>query len=252
MNFLSGLVSIRKTGTVYHGPLNMALIKWGALVTDGRGKVGGTVLTRGRSGAVMRNKVTPLNPQTASQSASRNRLTSFSQAWKGLAQAQRDAWNAATGDYPRTNVFGDTVYPTGKNLYTMLNANLNLIGVAAILVPPVPEAVAAMDSITPAMAEGADTASLVFGPSPVPAGNVFLIRATAGMSPGREFVSSELKYIDFLDAADTTPEDFKAAYQAVFGSVPAAGLKVFIEVVGVNKVTGLMGTPLRGSCIVAA
>jgi hypothetical protein len=230
----------------------MALIKWGALVTDGRGKLGGQVLTKGRSGAVIRNKVTPVNGRTTAQMGARNRLTSYSQAWKALTQAQRDQWNTATGEYPKTNIFGDTVYPTGKNLFTMLNINLALVGVAQINVPPVPVGGGSMDSMSIAMANGADTAALTFATSPVPAGYAFLMRATAGMSPGRDFVSSELKFIGYLDAADTTPEDFKAAYNAVFGSIPAVGTKVFFEVVGINKTTGEAGTPLRTSYIIVA
>lgn len=232
--------------------ITMALIKWGAIVTDGRGKVGGQVFTKGRSGAVLRNKVTPVNGKTTAQTEVRNRLTSYSQAWKALTQAQRDAWNAATSEYPQTNIFGDTVYPTGKNLFTRLNINLDLVDVAQINSPPVPVGAPAMNSISIAMANGADTAALTFDASPVPAGMAFLMKATAGMSPGRTFVSSELKLLGYLDAADTTPEDFKAVYNAVFGSIPAVGTKVFFEVVGINKTTGEAGTPLRTSFTLVA
>jgi hypothetical protein len=229
-----------------------ALIKWGALVVDGRGKIGGTVFTKGRSGAVARNKVTPVNRRSSYQTEARNRLTTFSQAWRELTQAQRDAWNAAVGDFSKTNVFGDTVNPTGKNLYVSLNSNLDLVGVSSIDTPPSPAEIPAMTSVTPTMANGAGTASLAFGPSPVPADTAFLIRASAGLSAGREFISSQLKFIGFLDAADTTPEDLATIYQARFGSIPSGGTKVFVEVVGINKTTGQAGTPLRSSCIVAS
>jgi hypothetical protein len=229
-----------------------ALIKWGALVVDGRGKIGGTVFTKGRSGAVARNKVTPVNRRSSYQTAARNRLTTFSQAWRDLSQSQRDAWNAAVSDFTNTNVFGDTVQPTGKNLFTKLNINLALVGVSQISEPPTPAEIPAMTSITPTMANGAGTASLAFGPSPVPADTAFLIRSSVGLSPGREFISSQLKFIGYLDASDTTPEDFATIYQNRFGSIPAEGLKVFVEVVGINKVTGQAGTPLRASCVVAA
>ena len=93
-------------------------IKWGALVTDGRGKIGGQVASRNRSGAYMRNKVTPVNPQTDAQQRSRSILASFSEGWRGLTEAQRAAWNAAVSQFETTDVFGDTIQPTGKNLYT--------------------------------------------------------------------------------------------------------------------------------------
>lgn len=251
-NFLAGLVHLRKYGNTYSGTTYMALIKWGALVTDGRGKIGGTVLTKGRSGAVMRNKVTPVNPKSAKQTEARNRLITYSQAWRDLTEAQREAWNAAVVDFQGTNIFGDTVSPTGKNLFTKLNVNLDLVGVSQISDPPEAQTVPAMTSISLAMAEGAGTASLTFDPTPVPANTAFLVRMSAGKSAGRSFVSSELKLVDVLDAADTSPADVATAYTNVFGSVPAAGQKVFVEVVGINKVTGQRGTALRASAIVAA
>ena len=72
-------------------------ILWGALVVDGRRKIGGQVASKNRGGAYMRNKVTPVNPQTAAQTAIRNRLAGLSQAWRALTAAQRAAWNGAVG-----------------------------------------------------------------------------------------------------------------------------------------------------------
>ena len=58
-------------------------IKWGALMVDGRGKIGGQVASKNRAGAYMRNKVTPVNQQTSYQLTVRNRLSYYSQNWGG-------------------------------------------------------------------------------------------------------------------------------------------------------------------------
>src|SRR6056297_1294291 len=100
-------------------------MKFGALVTDGRGKIGGQVASKNRYGSYLRTKVTPSNPQTASQLNVRSVLAALSSGWRDLTQAQRDGWNAAVLDFQKTNVFGDTITPTGKNLYTRLNAALS-------------------------------------------------------------------------------------------------------------------------------
>lgn len=91
-------------------------IKFGALVTDGRGKLGGHVASKNRSGNYLRTKVTPSNPQTAAQQATRAVLGSLSTAWSGLTLAQRNSFNSAVGDWSGTNIFGDIKNPTGKNL----------------------------------------------------------------------------------------------------------------------------------------
>ena len=85
--------------------------KFGAIVVDGRGKIGGHVATKNKSGSYFRTKVTPVNPQSASQNSVRSRLATRAQAWKGLTAAQRTSWNAAVNDFQRTNIFGDTVIP---------------------------------------------------------------------------------------------------------------------------------------------
>lgn len=58
---------------------------------DGRGKIGGHVASKNRSGAYARIKVTPVNPQTTFQQVARNLLTSLSQGWRALTQAQHDS-----------------------------------------------------------------------------------------------------------------------------------------------------------------
>lgn len=226
--------------------------KFGAIVVDGRGKLGGHVFSKNRSGAIVRTKVTPINRNTAAQIAARNSLTTFTVAWKGLTAAQRSAWNSKVNDYKKTNIFGDNVNPSGKSLFMMLNLNLALVGVAMISVPPTPASVTAMTSITPSMAAGAATASVAFTPTPVAAGNAFLLFASAGLSPGISYCKSQYRKIAMIDAAAASPFNAKASYEAVFGAIPAAGQKVFFKVVAINKVTGQRGAELSNSCIVAA
>jgi hypothetical protein len=84
-------------------------MKFGAFVVAGSGKIGGHVASRNRSGAFLRTKVTPTNPQTGAQNAVRSLLASLSSAWRSLTGAQRAAWNGAVSAFPRTNVFGDIV-----------------------------------------------------------------------------------------------------------------------------------------------
>ena len=113
-------------------------MKFGAIVTDGRGKIGGHVASKNRGGAYLRTKVTPVNGQTTAQTSIRNRFTNLSQGWRGLTADERNAWNAAVADYARTDIFGDLHQPTGFNLYQRLNNNLVTIGEASISTPPLP------------------------------------------------------------------------------------------------------------------
>ena len=114
----------------------MARIKFGMMMTDARGKLGGHVFTKARSGATVRTRVTPVNGQTSAQGAVRSRFGSLSQSWSSLSEEQRIAWNSKASTVGKTNIFGDSYYPSGKNLYVAINTNILNAGGSAINIPP--------------------------------------------------------------------------------------------------------------------
>lgn len=218
-------------------------------MVDGRGKINGSVASKNRSGAYVRTKVTPVNPQTVAQIAARNVLSNFSQAWSGLTQAQRDAWNASVGDFQTTDIFGDLRNPTGKNLYTRLNANLVSVGLPAISVPPLPSAVPAIGITSVTIALGAGTYEAAFTGDD--ASVSYQVWATPGVSPGVSFVKSEYRQIGAVAGGGGSPYDFEADYLAKYGA-PAVGTKVFVKMVPVNATTGQKGIGSDGFTIVVA
>ena len=213
----------------------MALIKWGAFVTDGRGKVGGQVLTKGRSGAVIRNKVTPTNPNTARQSAARSLLSQFSQQWKTLTQGERDAWNAAVSSFTKTNVFGDTVSPSGKNLFTKLNINLSLINQTPITSPPLP-----VEMVSPSISNFAGSVSvgeLEFDFAGESADQTMFISASPAVSPGINNLPALKRKVNIGAMTTAGSISIYNSYNAVYGT-PPVGVKIFLSVIAINKTTG--------------
>lgn len=225
--------------------------KFGAIVVDGRGKIGGHVASKNRAGSYFRTKVSPVNPQTADQLAARNRFTNYSQGWRGLTEAQRAAWNAAVSDFQTTDIFGDLKTPTGLNLYQRLNNNLVGVGVAAISTPPIPSAVGQIAVTAVNAAEGADTLTITMDGA-VPAGTYVKVFATSPQSAGKSFVKSEFRQIAVLDPAEATPYNLKAEYVAKFGSIGVEGQKLFVKLVPINGTTGQAGQASQASGIVAA
>jgi hypothetical protein len=214
--------------------------KFGAIIVDGRGKIGGHVASKNRHGNYLRTKVTPVNPNTASQSGVRAFFTSLSQGWRALTQAQRDAWNGAVANFAKTNIFGDLVNPSGANLYQRLNNNLLSIGAATLTEPPLPSEIGACYLTSATNAVVAATMTLVLSNS-VPANTSLKIFATAPMSAGKSFVKSEFRQISVLAAAATSPVNIKAAYLAKFGSQGEIGQKIFFKAIPINSTTGQAG-----------
>lgn len=226
-------------------------VKFGAIITDGRNKVGGHVLSKNRGGAYMRTKVTPSNPQTSFQNAARNRITTFSQNWRALTQAQRNAWESAVSNFTKTDIFGDIKNPSGINLYVKLNSNLVEIGAAPITLPPLPTSVIGPATITFTAAAGAATASLAWTGGAVPVDTAWIIRMTPQVSPGKSFVKNLYRDTVFFAAADVTPTSVVTEFVARFGTL-VAGQKIFVEVTACGTLTGIKSTPISTSAIVAA
>lgn len=225
-------------------------MKFGALVVDGRNKIGGQVASKNRGGSYLRTKVTPTNPQTAAQSNVRSAFTSLSQIWRTLTQAQRNAWNAAVTDWQRTDIFGDIKSPSGFNLYMRLNQNLLLIGEAMIDVPPLAEGVANPGVVSVTAAAGTPALSIVFAETPVQANTTMVVEATPPMSAGRNFVKSNFRKIAQVAAAGTSPFNALTAYQAKFGD-PVAGQKITVRLKCVSEITGETSQYSVASTIVA-
>jgi len=229
----------------------MTKIKLGSNISDARGKLNGHVFSKNRYGNYIRNKVTPVNPQSAYQTSIRNRLAGISSAWAALTAAQRNAWNAAVSSFAKTNIFGDLINPTGFELHQRINNNLVTCGQAVLTAPPVPSGVDAFTAFSVAAAAGAGTVTLTIAPA-IAADHVVKLYATPGVSAGISFVKSEYRLIDVLTDADVTPVALKVPYEARFGAIPAAGLKIFVKAVQVVKATGIAGTTISASCIVSA
>lgn len=238
-------------------PVVMLLIKWGAFITEGRGKAGGTVFSKSRSGAYARNKVTPVNRRTSPQQQRRSTLAYFAQNWRALSESQRNTWiTAALNGYTATNIFGDTIKRSGIGLYTGLNINLTLVGESPITEAPVQGSVQNPLTIDPAAAAGANTIFINGdwggGVDVVPANTALLVLSSGAVSTGINFVSSKLRIFGQLSAADDTGTvNLNSDYEAVFGAT-VAGQKIFFAVVAINITTGQAGVIFKKSVIVAA
>lgn len=215
----------------------MAKIKFGMMVTDARGKLGGHVFSKNRAGAYTRTKVTPVNPQSSAQVAVRNQFTNFTQNFRSLTASQILAWNSAVVNFVGTDIFGDSKTPSGINLYNKLNLNLANAGQSAITSPPLPVGADAVE-ITGVTADVSSTLfTIASAAAAVPAGHTLIIEATGLVSPGKSYVKSEFRVIGTAAAAATFPITAYSDWNAKFGTL-VAGQKVFCRVKTVNNTTG--------------
>jgi hypothetical protein len=225
----------------------MAKIKFGMMMTDARGKLGGQVFSKNRNGAYVRTKVTPTNPRTAEQQAGRSLLGALSQQWSALTESARASFNEAVTDWSRTNIFGDTMNPTGKNLFVQLNKNAQAVGFSSVDVAP---AKVEMNLVT-GFAVEIDLANNVITASGTGAltDAKVVIRATPPLTQGTSFVKGKFRDIAVGENAYPTAVVLNGAYTDRFGAIPN-GANIVFELLLV-KANGQKSVPVQAKATFA-
>jgi len=226
-------------------------VKFGAIVVDGRGKLGGHVASKNRGGSYFRTKVTPANPNTIAQIGARARVTQLSQSFPTLTASEIAGWNSAVGDYAKTDIFGDIKNPSGINLYIKLNSNLLEISEPVIAAAPQKVPVDAMEIAGLNATAGIPAFDVQLVDVAVPAAHKAIVRASAQLSPGIANFKGKMRNVEIFASA-TAPNTFDilASYTAKFGNL-VAGKKINVEVVLVSTVTGQKGAVYSFSTLVA-
>jgi hypothetical protein len=224
----------------------MAKVKFSALISEMRNKLNGSVFSKNRAGNYLRNKVTPVNPQTAFQTAVRAVLTAASQSWRALSEAQRLAWNSAVANFQGTDIFGDVKTPSGINLYNKLYINASTIGFPPSTTPPalvsspaVPDAFVNTTAPNTVIVDSATLAA-------VPAGVSLVLSMTPSVSAGKNFLKGKSRIIVAIGSTNTFPYDASAAYAAKFGPI-VAGEKIGWELQYIGNATYIAGPKITGA-----
>jgi len=205
-------------------------IKFGSIVVNGSGKLGGHVYSSNRGGNYVRTLSTPSNPQTPAQQTGRSIFTTLTQGWSSLTQSERDTWNGATGTFEKTDQFGDTRELSGKGLYISLNKELLLIDQAKIDTAPNALSIVFPGLFAPTINATLGTIQMNFENTPPIPGLV--VRSSGPVSAGTSFVKDKLRNIAVNAVAndETTLGD---AYIARFGAL-VVGQKIAFSVYTVN------------------
>lgn len=84
----------------------MAKVKLSPFSTGLSGKMSNLVFSQQKEGTIMRERISPANPQTAAQVAVRTAFTKATKQWNNLTAAQVEAWKAFAESY--SNLDSDT------------------------------------------------------------------------------------------------------------------------------------------------
>lgn len=226
-----------------------ASAKYGAVITDMKGSIGGTTFKGTAQAAVVQNKIT-----SAPQGKSGGKITKADagrvintqrnqtlnvQAWKGLSDSDRATWTAGAVNFPFVNKFGESYTPSGYQLYISVNNNLLAIGESPVSVCPAPGPI----EDTPAFTVNYDSGT---GQIRVSGSNVSgysqVLYACVNQSPGKTLDWGRMKAIAILPDSQTYPYNASPAYSALFGTVPTSG-NIWLAMKITKADAGRQGSP---------
>lgn len=116
----------------------MTKIKTSALISGMSGKMNGTVFASNAGGLYMRNNTSKVKPKTSSNSIVKGNFSSVSQAWREITDEQKQSWRDASINFPQINVFGDTYFLSGYQLFVKMNTTRSTSGLPINLTAPMP------------------------------------------------------------------------------------------------------------------
>lgn len=201
--------------------------------------------SRNRFGQYVRNRATPVNPNSTAQGLVRARLSANAAAWRALTAAQREGWDTLGSSMARTDSLGQAYTLTGFMAYCSVNNNKALAGDASISDAPALETPSTI--LTATITLTAASFSVAYTPTPMPANVRLVLFASPQRSAGRQF-EADFRFIAVTAAAAASPHNLLAAYTAKFG-VPVVGNKVFLSLVSYKG--GFMSGPLTTSQVVS-
>lgn len=209
-------------------------IKFGSIVTDGSGKLGGHVYSKNRGGNYIRTNKVPSNPRTAAQILARSRFGQASSGWKELTELQRRAWAAFAEKNPYTDSLGDQKYLSASSAYTRSSNNLLTVSKTPIATP-----LDVRETISFSGFEGSfaspSTAEVEFKDiNTAGIGNArLLVKASPPFPASQKYAANKLRVVGSYDATDidsmTNVLDFSTDYLGNIGSL-TSNMRVAWEV----------------------
>jgi hypothetical protein len=106
----------------------MVQVKYGAIITDMKGKIGGQTFKGNFTAASCQNINKKLNRVTDFNQTPRNNLAFIAASWRELTEAQRGNWNTLALTWPFVNCFGVEYFATGYQVFLSVNCNLLSVG----------------------------------------------------------------------------------------------------------------------------
>lgn len=209
-------------------------IKFGSIVTDGSGKLGGHVYSKNRGGNYIRTNKVPSNPRTAAQILARSRFGIASSGWKELSELQRNAWAEFAVNNPFTDSLGDQRHLSASSAYTRSANNLLNVGKSPITIPADVNEGITFDLFTATFSDPGVAQVELDGVDISNMGSAkLLVKASPPFPASQKYAANKLRIVGSYDGSDidaaTSILDFSTNYADSIGGL-VSGMRVAWEI----------------------
>lgn len=222
-------------------------------ITAARGKLGDTVFTANKSGAITRLYVVPVNTITVYRTAARDAFATAVSLWSSVELDEFIMWQQFASRFKKKNVVHGVYRADARHMFIQCNMNLLCALQLPISVPSFNSFTVEPLSLSLACVSGVSLSAVfksLLGSALVPEHHVLYCQFSPCVSSGINFPRNNFIACSVLsEFTDVNAYNFYADYLAVFGA-PVAGLKLFARFALVNVDSGLKSNVLLSSCIV--
>lgn len=209
-------------------------IRFGSIVTDGSGKLGGHVYSKNRGGNYVRTNRVPSNPRTAAQVLARSRFGQASAGWRSLTENQRAAWAEFADSNPYSDSFGQQKHLSASSAYTRSSNNLLIVGKSPIATPADVRESIVFDAFSASFAVSGTAEVELDNADITNAGNArILVKASPPFPASQRYAANKLRVVGAFDASDidsqTNVLDFSTEYSDNIGGL-ISGMRVAWEI----------------------
>lgn len=227
----------------------MAVIKFGVIVTDASGKIGGhyiggslsgrTLVTnpRQRKNAVFASQTTgatnPYNRATISAS-----LIYVVKSWKNVSAANKIAWGLAAPNFPTVNKLGVPVKPSAYHCYVHINYGYYLQNGFTLAVPPANQ-IGVVPQVFTIATCSSSTVTITISPA-VTTGYTAYIYSSRSISAGIKLGPTNMSLIATRTAGTSGLQSITSSYISKFGN-PITGDTLWVGIRLQSNATAQLG-----------
>jgi hypothetical protein len=206
----------------------MARVKYGSLVTNIRGSIGGTTFQNNKYGFTAKNKGLPSSAGTTSQMQIRRNMLLVTNYWGQITEYQRSTWNAFAISHPQPIKSDSLIMLSGYALF--LKYNLLMLSSGQGMQSEATDGVLPSPVIHPYVFYREGRLVCNPGGSPAIPTNWWLTSISPPMPFQLEYVRSPLRFLIILNQNEVLV-DIHDYYLNLFGRLPASGATVWCKCV---------------------